>query len=232
MPDWRRLWGWTGDVPSTDYNPGPRRREVSARLFRKLISQEKSSTQPDAKGKSLKAKDPVQVLKNLSPESEAKGEDDDPSTSSKEPHDSYSELLATSQTSASTPPTMEDIDRWTYHTDLQTFAKSLQIAANAVLPNDRTSRYEKVSVLMLSWADEDPQLPVSLEVQKLVNVFQDCYRYNVEQWKIPDENCHFELATKVMTFVEPRNDSNSHLKIVYYAGHARLLDTRALALTR
>lgn len=151
-------------MPSTDYNPEPRRREVSARLFRKLISQEKSSTQPIAKGKSLKAKHPVHVLQNLSPESEAKGEDDDPSTSSKEPHDSYSKPLATSQTSASTPPTMKNIDRWTYHADLQTFAKSLQIAANAVLPNDRTSRYEKVSVLMLSWADEDPQLPVSLEV--------------------------------------------------------------------
>ena len=140
--------------------------------------------------------------------------------------------LATSQTFASTPRTMEDIHRWTYHTDLQTFAKSLQIAANAVLPNDKTSRYEKVSVLMLSRADEDPQLPVSLEVQKLVNVIKDCYHYNVEQWKIPDENCHFELATKVMRFVEPRNDSSSQLKTVYYAGHARFLDTRALALTR
>jgi hypothetical protein len=57
---------------------------------------------------------------------------------------------------------MGDMDRWTYHADLQTFAKSLQITANAVLPNDRTSRYEKVSVLMLSWTDEDPQLPVFL----------------------------------------------------------------------
>jgi hypothetical protein len=66
----------------------------------------------------------------------------------------------------------------------------------------------------------------------LAHIFQHLYNYNVEQWRIPDENCHFEFAAKVMKFVEPESDSESHLKIVYYAGHARLLDTRALALTR
>jgi hypothetical protein len=105
-------------------------------------------------------------------------------------------------------------------------------AANAVFPNNNTSRYEKVSVLMLSWADENTNLPVSIEVEMLASTFQLRYNYNVEQWKIPDENCHFELAAQVMKFVEPESDSKSHLKVVYYAGHARLLDTRALALTR
>lgn len=127
---------------------------------------------------------------------------------------------------------MEDLDRWTYHAQLKRFGQSLQVAANAVFPNENTSRYTRVSVLMLSWADEDPRLPVSLEVEKLATIFRVFYHYEVEEWVIPDEDCHFELAAKVMKFVKPEVDSKAHLKIVYYAGHAKLLDTRALALVR
>lgn len=85
---------------------------------------------------------------------------------------------------------------------------------------------------MLSWADEDPKLPVSLEASKLEAIFTDLYHYEVEQWTIPDEESHFALAARVMSFVKPESDSKTHLKIVYYAGQARLLDTRTLALIR
>jgi len=85
---------------------------------------------------------------------------------------------------------------------------------------------------MLSWADEDPQLPVSQEINSLELVFRNIYHFETERWEIPDKDSHFKLAEKVMAFTRPEDDSASHLKILYYAGHARLMDTRNLAWTR
>jgi hypothetical protein len=66
----------------------------------------------------------------------------------------------------------------------------------------------------------------------LFEVFLDTYGYETERWAIPDENCHYELTGKIMDFVKPGADSKTQLKIVYYAGHARLLETRLLVWTR
>jgi hypothetical protein len=130
------------------------------------------------------------------------------------------------------PPTPREIDHWNYHVSLQQFAKDLQVAAKAVFPNETRSRYSNVSVLMLSWEEEDPQLPVSYEIDKLYGVFQNVYRFETEHWKIPNHNCHYRLTEKIMDFVSPTDDIDRHLKIVYYAGHARLMETRSLAWTR
>jgi hypothetical protein len=130
------------------------------------------------------------------------------------------------------PPTFADIDRWNFHTDLKKFGEELQSAANAVFPNEKRSRYSKVSVLMLSWSDEDPHLPVSHEISKLHGVFQNIYGFETDQWAIPDVNSHYMVTQKIMDFVKPTDKSKSHLKIVYYAGHAKLMSTRVLAWTR
>lgn len=134
---------------------------------------------------------------------------------------------------STSPPTIADIDRWNYHASMKKFGEAHQAAANAVFPNERVrSRYSHVSVLLISWSDEDPNLPVSLEIEKLHRVFQDLYGYDTEHWNIPDQNCYHKLTKKTVDFVEPTDDSTKQLKIVYYAGHARLLDTRVLAWTR
>jgi hypothetical protein len=125
-----------------------------------------------------------------------------------------------SPNSTPSPPTFADIDRWNYHTDLQTFGKNLQPAINAVFPNENRSWYSKVSVLMMSWEDEDPQLPVSLELDELEQVFRLSYHFHTEKWEIPETNCHYKVDEKVIGFVKPEEDSGTHLKIVYYAGHA------------
>lgn len=87
------------------------------------------------------------------------------------------------------PNTPDDISRWLCHIDLQSFGKGLQAAARAVFPNTSKSRYTKVSVLTLCWEDEDPNLPVSIEIEKLKSVFRDMYGFETELWKIPDRNC-------------------------------------------
>jgi hypothetical protein len=118
------------------------------------------------------------------------------------------------------------------HTTLKHFGEDLRHAAKTLFPNDSTSRYTKTSLLILSWEDEDPNLPVSVEISKLHAVFRKEYGFEVEVWKIPTNHSHFDLNQKVGSFVRPEEDDSQHLKIVYYAGHARLANNRTLVWTR
>lgn len=118
------------------------------------------------------------------------------------------------------PPSGYELDRLNYHIDLQDFGRGLQDAANAVFSTDRRSRYTQVSALLLSWEDEDPQLPVSLEIHALKDVFVELYGFEVEEWLIPQVDSHGELNMKVLNFLKGSN--SNHLKIVYYAGHGKL----------
>jgi len=90
----------------------------------------------------------------------------------------------------------------------------------------------QVSVLMLSWTDENPQIPVSQEIDSLELVFRDIDHFETERWGTADKDSHFKLAEKVIAFTRHEDDSASQLKILYYAGHARLMDARNLAWTR
>jgi len=113
-----------------------------------------------------------------------------------------------------------DLDRLNYHIDLQDFGTNLQQATNAVFSSDRRSKYTKVSALLLSWEDEDPQLPVSLEIKELKDVLVNLYGFEVDEWNIPAANSHGALNLKILQFLE--DSSTKHLKLVYYAGHGKL----------
>jgi hypothetical protein len=130
------------------------------------------------------------------------------------------------------PPTLDEIDRWAAHIGLQEFAEGLQAAAKAVFPNETGSRYTKVFVLILCWKDEDPNLPVSIEISRLFDVFKDTYHFETEIWQIPDEDCHSIVNEKILEFNKLGGKRKDHLKIVYYAGHAKLTSNRLLAWTR
>jgi hypothetical protein len=130
------------------------------------------------------------------------------------------------------PDIPDDISRWHCHIDLPDFGERLQAAANSVIPATTTSRYSRVSVLMLCWEDEDPQLPISLEVSKLDKVFSDWYGFQTEIWKIPVQNCHAKLNQEILDFVTVEGDPAEHLFIVYYSGYAYLNKARLPAWTR
>ena len=140
-------------------------------------------------------------------------------TSEEEPH-------ADSPSSTPPPPPSHELDFQQRHVSLKQFGEGLQLAATTLFPNDSTSRYTKTSVLILSWEDEDPELPVSIEIPRLSDVFEHVYKFAVESWKIPTKHSHFELNQKIGEFVKPEDDDRQHLKIVYYAGHARLAKNR------
>ncbi|KAK0106231.1 hypothetical protein ONS96_003873 [Cadophora gregata f. sp. sojae] len=127
------------------------------------------------------------------------------------------------------PPTSRDIDHLQYHISLQEFGRQVQDAANAAFPNDQRSRYSNVYVLLLCWEDEDPKLPVSIEVQELRSLFQVLYDFDVEVWKIPAESSHNELNRKILDFVSFGGDRKDDLKIVYYGGHGMLVHNRQLS---
>ncbi|KAH8587443.1 hypothetical protein B0O99DRAFT_494001, partial [Bisporella sp. PMI_857] len=126
------------------------------------------------------------------------------------------------------PPPLHELERLQYHISLKEVGESLQQAANAAFPNENRMRYSSVYVLLICWEDEDPQLPVSIEVNGLANVFEVVYNYRVEVWKIPSEGSHKRLNRKILDFVELGGDRKGDLKIVYYGGHGMLARNRQL----
>ncbi|KAH7364583.1 hypothetical protein BKA65DRAFT_491666 [Rhexocercosporidium sp. MPI-PUGE-AT-0058] len=139
------------------------------------------------------------------------------STSSTEPYQSAEGSLASYP-----PPSGYSIDRLNHHIDLEDFGKSLQEAANAVFAGagNRRSRYSNVSVILFSWEDEDPNLPVSLEIAALKHVFVNLYGYEAIEWQIPNLNSHTALNLRILQFLAEGDCKN--LKIIYYAGHGKL----------
>ena len=86
-------------------------------------------------------------------------------------------------------------------------------------------------MILLSWEEEDPNLPVSIEIKELREIFKGLYGYEVEEYLIPTEyNCHNRLQSRILEFLG-ENDPR-HLKIVYYAGHGKLTNHGQPAWTR
>lgn len=102
--------------------------------------------------------------------------------------------------------------------NIEKFAEDLQTAINAAWPVRKQSYYEKVSVLLLSW--EDDNMGVYREVRRLQYVFSSLYRFDVQEYRIPSKTPGKATTTRLISFLE--NDGSNTLLIVYYAGHARL----------
>jgi hypothetical protein len=98
--------------------------------------------------------------------------------------DNGNEPYIESPSSTPPPPTPDEISFQYRHTTLKHFGEDLHRAAKTLFPNDSTSRYTKTSILILSWEDEDPNLPVSVEIINLYAIFRKDYGFEVELWKI------------------------------------------------
>jgi hypothetical protein len=135
---------------------------------------------------------------------------------------------AESATTPSVPPRTDELDRTLRHIGLEDFGKALNDAAAAVFPNNQKSRYTRVYVLLIWWQTQDPKLPVEQEISPLRKVLEEDYHYDVEEFRIPDCDSHAEVSEKINSFVKVGKNSNSDLKIVYYAGHSRRSRTNEL----
>jgi hypothetical protein len=95
----------------------------------------------------------------------------------------------------------------------------------------RKDTYLETFVLMLSWEEDDPRLPVDREIDSLYDVFERLYHFKVERWKIPSTDPHIRLNEKILDLVKLGGDRGDCLKIVYYAGHGKLTRNRQSMLT-
>ena len=78
-------------------------------------------------------------------------------------------------------------------------------------------------MLLLQWEVDD--LGVETEVQRLSDVFQRAYDFDVQNWRIPTVQPTIKLNRKISTWIEDyQNETN--LFILYYAGHAKMDEGR------
>ncbi|KAI9643511.1 hypothetical protein NHQ30_008130 [Ciborinia camelliae] len=87
-----------------------------------------------------------------------------------------------------------------------------QLHYHITLLRNVVAKYTRVYALLLLWEDEDPQLPVSLEVHELGVVLASIYNFEVEIYRIPSNGSHKKLNQKVLDFVELGDDSKDDLK--------------------
>lgn len=90
--------------------------------------------------------------------------------------------------------------------------------------SDGPSQYDRVGVLVLCWAEDDFAIPCRAEVQRIVHVLENGYRYEVETFLIPAENSRASrnaLEEAVVRFKRKYDvDWETNLMLVYYTGHA------------
>jgi len=120
------------------------------------------------------------------------------------------------------PPSAAEIDRL-QEVDLhREICQQIQESVEDAFPNDGKTGYSNVYVLLICWKNEDPKLPVTLELDELEGVFSEYYGFQTEKWTIPEEGSHNQLNRKILDFIELGDDSRRDLKIVYYGGHGML----------
>ena len=121
-------------------------------------------------------------------------------------------------------PRTHDISLVSSHvSSIQRVAAEINDAVQAVWPKRHEIRYSKAHVLLLSWEDDD--LGVDKEIKDLRRVFEQRYRFEVEEHRIPSKRPDKNVKKRVLDFLgnddNDDNDGNETLLVVYYAGHAR-----------
>ena len=90
-------------------------------------------------------------------------------------------------------------------------------------PYGYPSKYDKVTVLLLGWAQSCNDLKTKEEVNALKSVFEKRFRYDTTTEFLDNnkqQRLQVQLNGKVAAFVDA-NDGPNTLLIVYYAGHGR-----------
>lgn len=113
-----------------------------------------------------------------------------------------------------------ELNGLSYHRTLEEFGRKLQEAAEATITTRRKSNYNKVTVLLMYWENEDNRL--LFKIGQLACAFER-YNFTVQRWAIPINNkSHQEVYRKADKLIE--DDDKLQLRIVYYAGRAHLSD--------
>ncbi|KAL9095056.1 MAG: hypothetical protein Q9165_002658 [Trypethelium subeluteriae] len=84
--------------------------------------------------------------------------------------------------------------------------------------------YDKVAVLMLSWEEDCDDLNTKAEVDRLADVFENVYKFDVKHGKLNSkQRAQAQMFAHLSTFIlEFEKQGESTLLIIYYAGHGWL----------
>lgn len=88
-------------------------------------------------------------------------------------------------------------------------------AATARPPKSHKTSYPEVYVLLLSWAGND-DLEIDKEIEKLREVFEESYKFEITQYRIPSEGTMENVQQRIHDIIE--DGGEDVLLIVYYAG--------------
>lgn len=113
-----------------------------------------------------------------------------------------------------------------YHTEFEAFANDANQETSGAFPKVDSFPYKSVHVLLLSWIEDDLDPPCTEEIQRLREVFEQRYQFNVDEWRIPsDATSHTLCGDRLREFVRDY-DHRDGLLIIYYAGHGGLDEDR------
>jgi hypothetical protein len=111
-----------------------------------------------------------------------------------------------------------------HYESFEEFRDTANEALQGAFPVHRQPRNATVSVLMLSWEDDD--LGVMSELIRLRQVFDQEYHFDTEIWEIPSQKPTRRLCDKIIEWKESCCENQVQqgeplpLLILYYGGHA------------
>ncbi|KAI1819107.1 hypothetical protein F4861DRAFT_168431 [Xylaria intraflava] len=143
-----------------------------------------------------------------------------PSHPSQLPPSSASASSYAHESTVPTHPTQhyqpQDIPPPTERHEFESFARHLQDAAMLIYRQTQRSPYNKVSVLLLRWEDDNA---TELDLVALEHVLRERYNYRTDRWIIPAiPNASRKLAMRMFPFLESAGPDD--LLIIHYAGYS------------
>ena len=111
-----------------------------------------------------------------------------------------------------------------YEDELEQLNSSYQVRWSKVMEEGQykaSSKYEAVSVLLLSWDEDFDDMDVKGEVDKLARVFRETFQYDVHNARLKADTqmtAQVQINLIVAQFVADE-DRPKKMLIVYYAGH-------------
>lgn len=120
---------------------------------------------------------------------------------------------------------------------IETFRNDLQSTANKMLSTAYRGRYSEVRALLLVWQDDDDGAHVHGAARELADVFEKHYRYSFQIQAMPSPEPGIAKDTwrwlsRTLDRFADEDDHRDVLKIVYYAGHTFLDESRDMCLAR
>lgn len=118
------------------------------------------------------------------------------------------------------PPASAGIE---YLSELRNQSQNEAVGPSASVPTNNKPRYERVYVLLASWADDSAYDEGLAEVG---GAFEAALDGIVDKVAIPNKNASAVFNKNIMDVIHKAQSPGNHLVILYYQGGSKMLDGR------